>query len=89
MGLLMSATGSSESPGKVEEAKACSPMSQERIETLKSKMPEIFHQNHDWIGVFLTKDLKEFFYLLCSAFYRITFALVERCTGPFTFKKAT
>ena len=41
-------------------------------------MPEIFDQNHDWIGV-LVKALRiSFVYLLWSAIYRITFALIKR-----------
>ena len=33
-------------------------MSQKKIKTLISKMPEIFDQNHDWIGVLLSKEPK-------------------------------
>ena len=66
MCLMTSVTGSSEGPGEAMEAQTvikmlptCSPMSQEQIETLKSKiwwrMSELFDQNHDWIGVLLSK----------------------------------
>ena len=65
MCLLTSATGSSGGPGKVVEADTfikmltnCCLMSQKKIKTLISKMPEIFDQNHDWIGVLLSKEPK-------------------------------
>ena len=65
----MSTTGPSKDHGEVLNAQTvikmwpdCSPMSQELIETLISKilwrMPEIFDQKHDWIGVLLKKEPK-------------------------------
>ena len=70
MCLPTSATGTSGGPGDVLDAQTvikmwpdCSPMSQEQIETLISKiwwrMPEIFDQNHDWIGDLLRKEPKQ------------------------------
>ena len=67
MCLLTSATGTLEGPGEVLETQIvikmlpdCTPMSQEKIETLiikiLSRMPEIFDQNHDWVGDLLSKE---------------------------------
>ena len=39
-------------------------------------MPEIFDQNHDWVGVLNRKNT--FVYLLCRAIYRVTLALFKR-----------
>ena len=51
-----------------------------KIESLISKiwwsMPEIFDQNHDWIGALISN--KTFVYLLFRVIYRVTLAFVER-----------
>ena len=70
MCLPTSASGTLEGPEEVLETQIvikmlpeCSPMSQEQIETLISKiwsrMPEIFDQNHDWVADLLSKEPEE------------------------------